>query len=126
MRIIAVNHVSRPDRLEGLPSEWEVWQTAKRIGVTYAVISRAAVEEEWGTDVVIIQDDVRGDLPAAEVFTVYGTQGPRHICPKAFAADAETWGQLFEAWRERPTSVCRSFTKVALERGAVILNSVTG
>ena len=104
-----------------LPEGWVSWPTRDRIGVSYHKLTKQALEEEWDTDVTVVQDDVQGTFPPAEGFTVYGYQRGNHVCPRGFAADPPTWYLLFDAWREKPKSLCGSFTMLA--RGMEVLNT---
>lgn len=124
MQVLAVNHVDAADRRSLLPNDWEVWETNTRIGVTYFDLARAAVVDGWGLETVVVQDDVRGDFFEVDEFTVYGTQVGDHICPKAFAADPETWLDLAKKWSRSPESLCSLFASVVRKRNAPVLNVV--
>ncbi len=120
-----MNHVDDDFRREALPSDWDMWITDRPIGTTFSMIADAAVAQGWDTDTVLIQDDIRGELPEVDEFTVFGTQRvPRHTCPHAFVADRETWGMIQQMWAGKPKSLCVSWTNLVIELKPPILNSV--
>ncbi len=117
--IIAVNHVDRPDRLERLPAEWDVWKTDVRIQETYRRIAIAAKVEGWGADVIVVQDDIRFTvdplpIPATHL-TIYGqtsTTTPGHVCPRAFSADQHAWNGLHRLWDGSNTQICLAWAEL--------------
>lgn len=126
--ILAINHVDRPDRLEKLPSGWEVWATDVPIPVTYHRLAQAAIAENWGPEVIVVQDDIRFTVDAiprahphsgAEL-TVYGQSGEGHVCPRAFSATRDMWFRLAEVWRGGTQQVCLSWYPLVMTRGVVL------
>lgn len=121
--LIVINHITRPDRLVGLPTDWKVWTTTTPIGQTYHQVALTAVAEGWDLDTVVIQDDVRGAFPPVDRFTIYGTEtSPGHICPRAFTADKPIWKHLVRRWARHSRSACPAITHLA--RHAQVLDTV--
>ena len=127
MRVIAINHIDAPHRLAALPPSWEPRIVETPIIKTYRQLSKEAVVEGWGTDVVVIQDDVRIKGPLklypSEELVVYGqTTGPQHICPRAFAASQLGWSALYRAWMffSAGNSACRGFGMTAQQIGLIL------
>lgn len=121
--IIAVNHVSMPDRLP-LPDGWEVWETTTPTNVTYADLAAYAVSEMWDKSVVVVQDDVRftvDPLPTPpQELVVYGQTVGDIVCPRAFAASSKLWAKLAERWNGR-RRVCGAWMPL-VQRYAVVLD----
>lgn len=143
MRVIAVHRVDQPERLKGMDPNWAIWETDTDIGRTYKELAMTAVDEKWGHEMVVVQDDVRfveseGKLVfSAGVFNrvphwgadvvVHG--GARydaygkveHVCPHAFSASPNGWKRLEAVWLPAPNSLCYGFGKV-VETQAVIMD----
>lgn len=111
-----------PDRRASLPDDWLIWETTLPIPATYAQIADHAVNESWGLDVTVIQDDVRlrsrPDVDADLI--VYGSGTTSHVCPRAFAANPEVWRQLQRVWQPWTGSVCHSWRPIVREYGTIL------
>jgi hypothetical protein len=91
------------------------------------LMATAAVAEDWGHDVVVIQDDIRFGRtvpPPTAPLTVYGTLSPSqdglgHICPRAFTATAEMWQMLLTVL-DGETKVCTAWRPIVDEHGQVL------
>lgn len=120
MHIIAVSHW--PGRRAELPEEWEIWETPYPIPISYAYLAHQAVDEGWGLDTVVVQDDVRfteDPLPESSAsLVVYGQGDAKHVCPRAFAATPDIWEQLAGVWKGGP--VCLTWRPVVRKHGAVL------
>lgn len=117
MRVIAVNHVADLDRRQEIPEGYEIWSTETPIGVSYHRIAQEAVWEGWGTEVVVIQDDVRLNVEPMETtadIKLYGDYRslPLHACPRAFAAGPSVWERLEHIWSDHPGRLCPTFTAI--------------
>lgn len=112
-----------------LPWFWEVWATERPIGETYLAIASTAVDEQWGLETIVVQDDVRFEFRPYESkreFVVYGQQFESgHICPRAFAATPDGWAVLQTLWSDAPKSACPGFRAAVDGLGGVILNTST-
>lgn len=123
MLVIAVNHISDPDRLDALPAEWDVWTTTKSSIDTYGDIAKHAVAHGWGSEVVVVQDDIRGTFPMSDAeLTVYGTRG-EHVCQRAFRATPAIWEQLAYIWGLRTFQPCRAWQPLVAQYGELV-NSI--
>ena len=139
MRYIAINHTSSKgkERRELLPPEWEVFKTSDPTPITYHNVAAKAVEERWGLDVVVLQDDVRFKFDVDGISSgliVYGQRTgrrPLHICPRAFAASPQVWKLLVKAWDGIPEEntrgqICRQWLPIVMEHGRVVDNTLHG
>lgn len=128
-RVIVVSFYE--ERRLSLPPEWERFDTELPILGSYRRLAGRAVRENWGPDVLVVQDDVRlRDQPihhAGAWITAYTAYRaiPLHICPHAFTATQEGWSLLHRLWvSPGDRSICPSFTYAVKTRGARCLDMV--
>lgn len=125
MRIVAIHFVGNPIRRERLPDSWDVIEVDTPIAVSYRQVSKLAMTEGWDQETILVQDDVRFEGRVKRYdssLVVYGqTTNPGHVCPRAFAADQNTWADLYFAWMTNPNpSVCYAWKSIVHDRGLIL------
>jgi hypothetical protein len=125
MRVVAVTR--DPERQANLPPDWELHVTDDEIGKTYFGLTQRALQEKWGLETIVVQDDTRFLVEPQPIDThqlvIYGQSRDDpvpHVCPKAFAATGKVWQILSISWGSQPDSLCAWWMPVVEAFGVVL------
>lgn len=128
LTFVAPHLDSQPERLTDIPCDWVIWKASEPIGHSYKILTTQAVDEGWGHETIIVQDDVRfaegvkfdphppTDLMVHGKVRVNHSQ-IEHACPRAFSASPAGWQRLEEFWMLEPNTLCEGFRITLNEMG---------
>lgn len=115
--VVVSGFPERVERYGHLWGDYEIFDPGPVDGPKAAMlaVARHAVSQGWGSDVVVIQDDVypwanRPPRPGeqiehgwpdhvGDVTSYHRASGPGHTCPRAFSATPTGWASLVESWQ---------------------------